>query len=224
MLGYLYNECPHSMCMVAVSTRLGESLERWSVMVFLLAGILLSIATINEGVMAIGMETPELFQFAGFLGMIVSYLGLLGLYPRLADRTSQLTRVGLGLLFLPVVVIIIDLISVALGFGPPFGVTFATAAFGLFALGVALFGVVILRAEILSNAIGVFLFVYAIGWLILIGAGQLYGFPPSDTVVVISSALMAIALLGIGYFLRTEDLSTDSTEPGPNQLRERGQK
>lgn len=181
---------------------------------FVVAGLLMLVATINEGLLwATEMETPELLQFAGFVGMILSYVGLVGLYPRLGGRRSRLAQAGIGLLFVPVAVVVIDLISVALGYGPPFGVTLATAAFGLFALGVALFGVISIRSDVYSSAVGVFLLVYTVAWFVLIGGGQLYGFPPSGEVVVTASGLMAVALLAVGYLLRTETEPTTRAEP-----------
>lgn len=196
---------------------LWKSLEKWDATVFLVAGVLLLVATINEGVVwATGMETPELLEFAGFLGMFVSYFGLLGLYPRLAGRPSDLARAGLGLLLLPVIVILVEVIFMAIGVGPQFGQSIALAAFGLFALGVVLFGVIFYRTEGLPDAIGVSLVAYAIGWVVQLGGVLLYGAPPPGGVIVISSGLMALALLAIGYLLRAEIAPGSRSEPAPD--------
>lgn len=192
---------------------LWQSLEKWDAIVFLVAGVLLLVATINEGLIwAANMEMPELLEFAGFLGMFISYLGLLGLYPRLAGRTSELARVGLGLLLLPVAVILIEVIFMAVGVGPQFGRTIALGAFGLFALGVALFGGIFFRIEVLPETIGGFLVIYAIGWIVLLGGVLLYGAPPPGGVIVIATGFMAVALLAIGYILQTEISPGDRSE------------
>ena len=125
------------------NNRVWFSLEKWSSTVFLVAGVLVLISTVATGIEwltnATGLTDGPL-GVAAFIGMVVSYVGLLGLYPRLAEEDSRLSRVSVSLLFVPVAVIIADLVSIVLGFGPPFGLTVASAAFLLFALGIALFG------------------------------------------------------------------------------------
>ncbi len=132
-----------------------RSLEKWSAVFFLVAGTLVLISTAATGVEwltgATGLTDGPL-DVAAFFGMVLSYVGLLGLYPKLADDQSRLSQVSVLLLLVPVAVIIVDLVSILLGGGPPFGLTIASIAFLLFALGIALFGVASLRTHDTSNA------------------------------------------------------------------------
>lgn len=204
--------------MVNVSTSPWESLEKWSAVTFLIAGILLLIGTAAVALEWLaGMEglSESPLAFASFLGFVVTYIGLLGLYPRLADQTPRLARAATGLLLIPVLVILIDLVAVILGFTPPFAGTPAIAAFLLFALGVALLGVASLLTEAPSPAVGYSLLLFSVATFVLLGDGLLNGFPTSDPVTVGTTGLMVIAVLAIGYLLRTEPEPTDREEPAP---------
>lgn len=155
---------------------------------------------------------------AAFVGFVVSYIALLGLYPRLSDQHPQLARAGIALLAVPVAVIIIDLVSIALGFGAPFGETTATAAFLLFAGGIALFGGISFKTQTPSRAIGLFLVVFAVGVFVPMAEGLIYGFPTSDPVTFVTTLLMAVALTAIGYLLRVQVGPTDRTKSATDTL------
>lgn len=201
--------------MVRVSRAL-DWLEKWSAVTFLVAGLLLLVGWLGVALEWLaGMEglSESPLAFGGFLGFVITYIGLLGLYPRLADLTPQLARVAIGLLLIPVVVILVDLVAVVLGFGPPFAGTPAVAAFLLFALGIALLGVASLRTEVPSRAVGYALLLYSVATFALLGEGLMNGFPTSDPVTVSTTGLMVIALVAIGYLLRTESEPTDRAEP-----------
>ena len=153
---------------------------------------------------------------AAFIGMVVSYVGLLGLYPRFAEEDSRLSRVSVSLLLVPVAVIIADLVSIMLGFGPPFGLTVASAAFLLFALGIALFGVASLRTRGTANAVGGFLLVYSGAWVAFVGIGQIYGFPVSGGPLFGISVTMTVSLLALWYVLRRDTVSTERRQATPD--------
>lgn len=189
-----------------------RSLESWSAEIFLTAGILVLVSTVATGIewltAATGLTDGPLGVLA-FLGMVLSYFGLLGLYPKLADGRSRLSRISVLLLLVPVAVIIVDLVSILVGFGPPFGLLIASIAFLLFALGIALFGVASLRTHGTATSIGVLLLAYAGGWAAFIGAGQIYGFPVSGGRLFGISVVMSVSLLGIGVRLRDDTQSAE---------------
>lgn len=184
------------------------SLENWSARLFLAAGVLVSIQAVSDGLgLATDIEPPDALAFAIFLGFILSYLGLLGLYPRLVDRTPQLARAGLVLVLLPVLALILLMGAILASSGPPFSEETGRALFmGIFvgfALGITALGVASFRTQIPSRAVGLFLLVWAAGWYILLGTSLIYGFPISEWVTFVTDAIMAVSLLAIGYLHHT---------------------
>ena len=201
-----------------VSTRVLESLEKWSAVIFLLAGVFLLVGTVVIGLQLLTGD-PDLlknpFELSPYLGFIISYFGLLGLYPRLADRIP-LARVSLLLLLVPVIVMLIYIATALVGTELPFGEPVSFGAFILFALGIALFGVGSYQTEVPSRAVGLSLLALSAGWFVLLGAGLIDGFPVWQPVAFGTAAIMTVALLAIGYLLRTGTEPTDQTEPTPD--------
>jgi hypothetical protein len=205
--------------MSKVVNRLWGPLERWSPLVFLLAGALLAVATV-----AIGFElftsmdglTSGPAGLAGFIGIAVSYFGLLGLYPRLVDRTPRLARASVSLLLIPVVLIVVDVTALVLNATPPMG-QFGSAGFMtilvLFAVGIALAAIASLRTEVPSRSVGVALFVFALSWFGQVGAAQVYGFPIPDVPNGVFTGMMTLSLLTIGYLLLIEPEPSDRSKP-----------
>lgn len=156
---------------------------------------------------------PELlknpFELSPFLGFIISYFGLLGLYPRLAD-SIPLARVSLLLLLIPVIVLLVYIATALIGTEFLFAEPVSFGAFILFALGIVLFGVGSYQTGVPSREAGLSLLALAAAWFVLLGAGLIDGFPVWQPVVFGTSAIMTVALLVIGYLLRT---GTDQTEP-----------
>lgn len=213
--------------MVGVSTILGR-LERWNVALFLVAGGMVLVATANN---ALGAYTSLVTQegillaveaFAGFGGMVLAFLALVGLYPRLSDRASRLARVGVGLVLLPAVffatLLACSIPADFLGLPslrsliPAFG-TVSIAVFLLSAVGVIVLGVAALR--ILSRTVGSALLVFGVSWLLFFGAGSLSGFPISDHLTVVTGTMQVLALLAIGYGLRGRGDPAARTDPAP---------
>lgn len=188
-------------------------------MIFLVSGLLLLVGTIVIGLQLVTgdptfLKTP--FELAPPLGYIISYLGLLGLYPRLADSFPRLARVSIVLLLLPVVVLLVYVVTVALGSDFPFADTISIAAFLLFAVGIALFGVGSYQATSQSSTIGLSLLVLSLAWFVFIGAGLVNGYPVSQPVTFGTTAIMTLAILAIGYLLYTEADAAGPAEPAPD--------
>lgn len=184
-----------------------DVLEHWSARMFLVGGVLLLIQTIAD-VLTLTMDMSlEALAFATFLGLILSYIGLLGLYPRLADQSPYLSRTGLVLVLVPVLLLIVLTVGLAVSEGPPFsesvGAVLFTSIFAGFALGIVVFGVAVFQTETPSRAVGIALLGFAAGWFILLGASVIYGFPISDRLTFISDAILAISLLATGGLLHS---------------------
>ena len=151
----------------------------------------------------------------GSAGIILSYVGLLGLSPWYAERTPRLARTGFVLVVLPTLLITVLLvwglashlpiatvpspIDVVPGFGLIFVLTFL-----LFAVGVGAFGVASLRTGIPSRPAGVLMVVLAATWCVLLGASTVYGSKFPAWLDALSFGMMAIALSGIGYALQSK--------------------
>lgn len=147
-----------------------RGLERWGVGLFLVAGLMAFVSTANN---VLGAYTPLVTQegiplaieaFAGFGGMVLAFVGLVGLYPRLAARAREPARVGISLVLIPVaffgLLVTCAIPAELLGFPSPrelipaFG-TVTMAVFSLSAAGIAIFGLVALRSRTLSRHVGV---------------------------------------------------------------------
>ena len=190
-------------------------LERWSPTLFLVSGvILIAFATSMAAIGLMDMSLPR-SVFAG-AGFTLAFLGLLGLYPGLADRSPRLARAGAVFAVLG-----------ALGFTVTFVI--ATAEFGGIArpgwvepiqllniigliLGFSVFGVGILRTDMHANLLGGLLLVPAVVFAVnLVRVVILGAWTPSWAPFVLGS-LQALAMLSIGYSLRTESTTTERVE------------
>lgn len=212
---------------------LWEALAERDGLVFLSAGGMLFVATAND---ALGAYTPLPTQaglplaveaVAGFGGLVLAIVGLVGLYPLLADRSPRLARLGVGLVALPAVVFAVlttcAIPAGVLGIPSPAAVipaldTIVIAGLLMIAVGAMLFGVAALRERTLPHVLGESLLLLAVGWVLLFGAAFLDGFPVGHRVLLVSGVLETSALLGTGYALRL-DLGPEATG-GPLALGE----
>lgn len=194
------------------SNKVWDLLEQWSAIIFLVAGVLLLITAVGlavEVVTDMSLQGP-LIGIPQFLGLLIAYVGLLGIYPHLRDHAPQLALVGILLILAPIAAIILILAySVAVGGEPPFaGLAFMVIGLG-FALGIGMFGLASIQTEIPSRGVGLFLLMWAVPWLLLVALGA----ENSAVVDFVISMLNAVAVLGIGYLLQTKSVTTDPGEP-----------
>lgn len=215
--------------MAASDGRLIRSLERWSAIMFLIAG---SLAIISSGINTLdalpGVSTQHgslLFieGIAGFGGVVLSFIAMLGLYPKLRPGAPSLARVGVSLLLLPVMLFLVDLVWLVLSgiFGLP-SLTFTYvpapvlvlgAAILLFAIGTTTFGVIALVTSALSPSIGWLLIVFAVAWYLLIGGIAVSGVPIPVWLLALTGVLQGGSLLGVGHLLRTDIETERQAEP-----------
>lgn len=197
-----------------------ESVARWGVTAFLAAGGLLLLTTLLMVLTALtGTAWEMLPGITGFLGLVLLWVGVLGLYPRVADRTPRLAGTGVALVALSMVTVFVLLVWGTLGHTlsivpipivviPAFGVVFV-ATFLMFALGTTLFGVASLRSGRLPRAVGLLLFALAGTWFVMFGAGSMYGAKFPAWFDSLTSGIMAVVTLAIWYQLRAGSVQSD---------------
>lgn len=202
-----------------------NSLAERCAALFLAGGVLLFVTT---ALFVVQLVTPlstqgPLTGVTSFTGLVLSYVGLLGLYPRFAERTPNAARAGFVLILLPLLVLIVILvwgIASHLPIGaapspvdvvPDLGKVFVMI-FLLFTVGVGVFGVVSLRTGIPSRIIGVLLLGFAATWVLLLGASAVYGTQFPTWLDTVSVAVRAILLTGIGYSLKSAGAIDNHTE------------
>lgn len=199
-------------------------LERWRSTLFLLGGALVVAFAIIEGYgVAVAGDPAHMDNLRGvFLaGYVLGFVGLVGFYPALVGRSPWLSRLGAGCAALGAlgfsVASVLSLGRLA-GVAPPREAMPAwVGLFGVlpllgFLLGYLAIGVGSLRTDDQPPRLGLLLLAPT-GVFVLLIASSGVGLPPW-TVPVLAGG-NALALLGIGYVLRTEDsLSIPSDSAG----------
>lgn len=201
-----------------VSTVRERLVERNGI-VFLIAGGMLFVATAND---ALGAYTPLTTQagiplaveaVAGFGGLVLAIVGLLGLYPQLSDRSPRLAQIGVALVALPAVVFAVLLTCAipagVLGIPSPADAipaldTIVIAGFLMAAIGAMFFGIAALRERTLSHVLGGSLLLVGVAWFVLFGAAYLNGFPIGHRVLLATGVVQTPALFGTGYSLHLD--------------------
>lgn len=204
--------------------RLWNSLEKWSATVFLIAGGLALFGTVLSVVgelMSVSVQAPS--SLAVFTGVVLSFVALLGFYPRLASQAPRLAQVGVLLIVSPLLfsfVLLIwhspELVGVhvptLLAFLPS-PVLVYEAFFVLSAIGITIFSIGSLSTDVSTPVVSGLLFALAASWFFLIGAASVYGFPIPNWVANVQGGLMGLALVAIGYLLRIETAPIDGADP-----------
>lgn len=205
--------------MVRGNTRRWGSIERCRGPLFLTAGLLLVAYAVLNGIVAatdLGYETVE--DVVGPAGFAVGFVGLLGLYPGVSDRSPAAARIGaVGAVFGAVGFSAISLHAVArlAGEGPPAlpAIVVLTGAIGMLA-GFLAFGVASLRTGGRSRAVGLLLLVPPCVFAVMVTQAVLFArFGVFSAAVMEWSAVaisggQALAHLAIGVTLRTGRLPT----------------
>lgn len=202
-----------------------ESLEQWSAPAFLVAGILfLGYATFKGIELFTSMTTPSALDVTvGTLGLLIPVVALLGLYPRLRGRMPRLSLAG-------VVVILVSAVGSVGILGWLLGTTLLTTGYPAIpeeapawtvvallvtlvtiAMGFLLFSIASLRTDAISRTVSCLLVVPSIMWIGLLVAHAMALSGPSLGIVVYVP--ISVALLAVGYRLRTGAASTDRAEP-----------
>lgn len=199
--------------MVAESGR-WSALERWRSTALLIGGLLLvADAAWLAGNIAMGggdyLTTGQFFVGAGWTAAL---LGLLGIYPSLAERSRWLSRAaaactGIGVLTFGVMAVTVaaDIVGVLPFAYDSIGSAFIPGVLIGSVLGFILFSVAVLRTEVYSQSFGVLLLAPPI--LVL---GNILRFVLGNTSEMVTLGVViadALVILMIGYYLRSQSSS-----------------
>ena len=195
-----------------ISTGRWKSLEQWSATLFLVAGGLLVVhAGIHVLIAFTGFSYPFHHEVPfGFLGMILGFVALLGLYPQLVTRSPKLAHAGAVLAAIGTVgwfAIGTRALVDDLGFTPP-GWLDPIAPMVILGviLGYLAFGVAGLRTDVVSRTTAVAVLTPALVMVYNIASALVL--PDFSGGAVIVASGFALAHLGIGAALQSEDFPT----------------
>lgn len=189
-----------------------ETLERWSSQLFLIGGTIVVVFAVIEAVPAFTDSSFPIVRNVLTAGYVLAFVGLVGQYRALSDTQKGLAGVGAGAAFLGAVGFSLNSV-VSLGQlggivpreAPAWTNVFVPLAIIGMVIGYIAMGTASLRSDVYSRGLSILLFVPGVVFVILfvgvftVGIGQ-WGF--------LFSGAEAVAILGIGYMLRTESPST----------------
>lgn len=198
------------------------SLENHSSTLFLGAGVLFVIAAANNAVV---FSAPEYdpSTVSGpllLLGLLAALLGMLGTYPRLRDPLPRLARAGAlaaTVTVLAVLVLLVWGIGAQLDLLPELSDAVAIGSLLLMIVSFTLFGVSVLRTDVVDRTVGLLLLAEAVALVavfavpVLVVEGD-----PSDSWTVGIEAVQALLLLGVGYVLRRDGSTLEHAESAPD--------
>lgn len=194
-------------------------LERWSSRLFLAAGAVLAVYATFYGTEAFLDTVPAVRDVLGPAGYIIGFVGLLGLYPALADRSPKLAHAGAFFAVLGIVGWLVSLLGRAgIVSGAPAALDATEALFILIGMILAFlaFATASLRTDIHSRMVGVLLLgpflVNALNFGIVIAG---YASPEGRFA---TSGLWALSYLAIGIALRTAGIPAGRTDPRPTEV------
>lgn len=197
-----------------------HTLERWSPTLFLISGVLLIVYATAQGLWAFTDVMPKNHGFE--IGYTLGFLGLLGLYPRVARRSPLLARVGAlaaasGVLAIAYVSLndYVHITGLMEGDLPGWQLLRMTPLIG-FIIGYLAFGIASLRSHVYSLRLGLLLLLPGVITILML-ASILTGHPilsRFQTVFVVSAG-EAMAHVAIGTTLRSEAGGTEEADPGP---------
>lgn len=197
-----------------------ESLGRWSATAFLVGGAIFVVDAILLVVhLSAGTEPAAFGQALVGASWTAAFIGLLGFYPRLADRSRWPARVGAVFAVIGAITMaamattMLGYASGVLG-GDPSAVAmyFLPGVFVGIVLGFGLFGFTTLRTDVYSRRIGFLFLLLPITFLVNLGTGiaEVGGLPKILGVV----SVLALTMLTIGYLLRTGRALADRRDVG----------
>ena len=199
------------------STDWRRTLGKWSGIAFLVAGVSVSIAAIAMAVVLVTDMSPGMITgLPTMVGLLISYLGMFGLYPRLAARNRRAALASIVFLLFPVIGIGFwlghDLI---VGQMPPYVNLLIGLISGGFVIGLALYGITSYRLQVPSQRVGLALLALAVPWVVLLGSGIVYENAPA-WLDFVATSMMGGLLLVIGYLTWTDSSMTTPEEPTPD--------
>lgn len=201
--------------MVGISTRQWETLETWRATAFLIGGVIfVADVTLVASHVASGTEPGAFGQALVGAAWTASFVGLLGMYPSLADRSRWLARIGAVCAAIGgITMAVMALASLGYFTGILSGELSEVAMFflpGVFigiVLGFGSFSVASLRTDIYSRSVGLLFLLLVLTFLFNIGS-SIAGIASMTTVLGVVVVLAASKLV-LGYLFRTEGALAD---------------
>lgn len=203
--------------------------ESWTPAAFLVAGVMAFSYAVLKGLKAYaGLEVITVFDvlWGGFV-LLVPAIALLGLAPRLretAPRLSVAARLasliaGIGIAAIQLQLIITTLTMEGYpeipGDGPAWPVFVLLLVFITLALAFLSSGIAAWRSDAVPRTVARLLVIPFFGWGGLIVANVVL--PSGDYLGMYAYAPIGVALVAIGYLLRTERVTTDPAEATAGQ-------
>ena len=197
------------------NTGMWNSLERWRSLAFLAPGVGFLLVTINAVLILVANTGMNLSPLVHLGLVLVAYVGLLGLSPRLVERAPRLGRVcQVFVLIVGVEIVLTFAVGLlpSLMSRPLFAVTVAMGVLGS-ALTMTVFGATTLWTRAYSRRVGGFLLLAAVGLSIVIVKALLFGdVGGPQWVPVVDNGIVGLSLIAVGGLLRTENEPTEQTQ------------
>ena len=197
------------------NTGMWNSLEQWRSLAFLAPGVGFLLVTINAVLILVANTGMNLSPLVHLGLVLVAYVGLLGLSPRLVERAPRLGRVcQVFVLIVGVEIVLTFAVGLlpSLMSRPLFAVTVAMGVLGS-ALTMTVFGATTLWTRAYSRRVGGFLLLAALGLSIVIIKALLFGdVGGPQWVPVVDNGIVGLSLIAIGGLLRTESEPTEQTQ------------
>jgi len=196
--------------------------EQWSPTAFLIAGVLLLGYATLQGInsfLSVSLPSAVLVLYGG-IALLVPVFALLGLYPRLRGRAPRLAFTGIAtavlsgiltfvsLLWLVVTILQMGSLPEIPADAPAWTAAATLLGFLLLAVSFLLIGVASLRTPDVSRTIGFLLLVPTAAWVGLV-VGNMILNPEGHYLAVIAYTPISIAVLAVGYRLRTTRVPPD---------------
>lgn len=202
-----------------ISTRVWSVLDHWRAEAFLAAGVLLLASPTHIALeLFIGVPLPSwLVALFVLPGLIATLVGLLGLYPRIADRAPWIAIVGGVITAMAGSILFVlfgwivggSLLTAVSGMAvsmPP-ETAFQSLALTL-TLAFLLFGVANLWYAIPSRNVGFLLVSFSLPWVSSLAATSIYGAVLPDWLTIGIYGPIPFLMLATGYVLRMESTPT----------------
>lgn len=209
-----------------------DALESWSPIALGLAGLaILTDVVIQVATTLSAATVPGWMSIAlGLGGIWVLLTGLIGFYPRVADdaRSLALGGVATGTLgWLAVTVGLVWAIALAvtnqgtIAEGPPLGPQIFLSTLVLSLLSFLCYGVASARTHSPSRTVGYLLMVPFATFLLLIAlfvGDMVLGFEPPEGIVPTMLGIAALAMIGVGFSLRTGYAPLEPADPAETAI------
>ena len=191
-----------------------RTLSQWRAKAFLTAGGLFLASPAAKGLILVtGGPLPELVvALFVFTGLLAALGGLLGFYPELTDQipyhalagvvtTVLAAGVTVGVFGWLMATRVLGAMSYPASPGSPPELAFVSLVVAM-AVGFAVVGTACLRVSVPSRSVGALLLALAVPWVVIFGAGAVYGSNFPAWLSLSTYGAIPVGLLATGHVLR----------------------